>query len=171
MARQPHNPSQATLLWEGFLLCTIANIDKTADIFRLVDQGKFYFLSRPRRFGKSLLLSTLKEMFLGNRELFRGLWIEDKVDWARTSPVIHLSFGKSDFRQMPLTEAIAKRLHEAAASFGLALQSRDVSNLFEELIRGVYQRQGQVAILIDEYDKPITDFLGRDELPTALENR
>jgi hypothetical protein len=146
-------------------------IDKTADIFRLVDQGKFYFLSRPRRFGKSLLLSTLKEMFLGNRELFRGLWIEDKVDWARTSPVIHLSFGKSDFRQMPLTEAIAKRLHEAAASFGLALQSRDVSNLFEELIRGVYQRQGQVAILIDEYDKPITDFLGRDELPTALENR
>jgi phosphoserine phosphatase len=146
-------------------------IDKTPHIFRLIDQGKYYFLSRPRRFGKSLMLSTMKEIFQGNQSLFKGLWIEDKIDWQRKSPVIHLSFGKSDFKQMPLQEAITKRLKEEAAEFGLELKSQDISNQFEELIKGIHQQQGQVAILIDEYDKPIIDFLGQDELPTALENR
>ncbi|MDW8205600.1 MAG: AAA family ATPase, partial [Cytophagales bacterium] len=146
-------------------------IDKTQHIYQLITQGAYYFLSRPRRFGKSLLLSTMKEVFLGNQALFKGLWIADKIDWQRKSPVIHLSFGKSDFKQLPLQEAISKRLQQEAVDFGLVLKSQDISNRFEELIKGVYQQQGQVVILIDEYDKPIIDFLGEDELPIALQNR
>ncbi len=67
-------------------------VDKTKIIYDLVSSGTYYFLSRPRRFGKSLLVTTLKELFLGNRELFEGLWIEDKWGWE-PSPVIHISFN------------------------------------------------------------------------------
>jgi Predicted AAA-ATPase/PD-(D/E)XK nuclease superfamily len=146
-------------------------VDKTEQVHRLVTQGKYYFLSRPRRFGKSLLLSTLKEVFLGSRELFKGLWIEDKNDWGRTSPVIHLSFARLDTRDRSLTDSLGDLLVKTAAGFGLSLQAPTVKEKYAELIEKLYQQHGPVAMLIDEYDKPITDFLGQDELPTALANR
>ncbi|WP_250632533.1 ATP-binding protein [Rhodoflexus caldus] len=146
-------------------------IDKTPHIFRLIDQGKYYFLSRPRRFGKSLLLSTMKEIFLGNQQLFKGLWIEDKIDWQRKSPVIHLSFAQVDTRDRSLTDSLSDQLVKIAANFGLTLQAPTLKEKHAELIEKIYKKEGQVAILIDEYDKPIIDFLGQDELPIALENR
>ena len=74
-------------------------VDKTAYIWRLLDEGKYYFLSRPRRFGKSLLLDTLKELFEGNEPLFRGLHIHDRWDWSRRHPVLRLSFGSGHFQE------------------------------------------------------------------------
>jgi len=68
-------------------------VDKTPFAHRLIEEGKYYFLSRPRRFGKSLFLDTLKELFEGNRKYFKGLYIEDKWDWTTPHPVIHISFG------------------------------------------------------------------------------
>ena len=78
----------ASLIGDGNLY-----VDKTAHIFRLIQSGTYIFLSRPRRFGKSLLVSTLKEIFEGNRAVFRGLWIEDKITWERY-PVIHVDFNQ-----------------------------------------------------------------------------
>ena len=78
-------------------------VDKTELIFRLIDSGKYYFLSRPRRFGKSLLISTLRELFLGNKDLFEGLWIKDRYEFV-PHPVIHIAFTTDQ------PEALAKRM-------------------------------------------------------------
>jgi len=75
-------------------------IDKTEAIHRLIISGKYYFLSRPRRFGKSLTLSTLNAIFSGKRELFKGLWIENQRDWSDIHPVIHLSFSSIGYREI-----------------------------------------------------------------------
>ncbi|MCU0451524.1 MAG: AAA family ATPase, partial [Bernardetiaceae bacterium] len=93
------------------------------------------------------------------------------MDWARTSPVIHLSFARLDTRERTLTASLSDELIRIGQGFGIRLQAPTLKEKHTELIEKLCQRQGQVAILIDEYDKPITDFLGRDELPTALENR
>ncbi|MDR2399309.1 MAG: AAA family ATPase, partial [Endomicrobium sp.] len=69
-------------------------VDKTEHIYKLINSGRVYFLSRPRRFGKSLLISTFKELFKGNKKIFEGLYIYDKWDWTRTNPVIHLDFAE-----------------------------------------------------------------------------
>ncbi len=68
-------------------------VDKTPFVKKLVDEGKYFFLSRPRRFGKSLFLDTLRQAFLGKRELFKGLFLEDNWDWSQKYPVIYISFG------------------------------------------------------------------------------
>ncbi|NJO02847.1 MAG: ATP-binding protein, partial [Bacteroidia bacterium] len=143
-------------------------VDKTQHIERLL-RGKYYFLSRPRRFGKSLLLSTLRELFLGKKELFKGLWIEDKIDW-QPYPVIHLSFGKSDFKEIGVVQAITSRLEDVAQQYRVQLRGSDMANQFESLIEALAQ-EGQVVILIDEYDKPIIEYLGKEEIPQALKNR
>jgi hypothetical protein len=144
-------------------------IDKTADIFRLVDQGKFYFLSRPRRFGKSLLLSTLKEIFLGSRELFKGLWIEDKADWARTSPVIHLSFSQLTYQTDNLALRLKLELQRLADPFQITVGGDLPGEWLRSFVLQLYEKHGQVAVLIDEYDKPITDFL--EQPGRAVANR
>jgi hypothetical protein len=146
-------------------------IDKTEAIFNLVKGSKVHFLSRPRRFGKSLLVSTLKELFLGNKELFKGLFIEDKIEWE-TFPVIHLDFAKSDYKQLGLEKSIELRLEDQAKLYDISLETETISNQFEELIRKLYKKfDKRVVLLIDEYDKPIIDFLGKDEIHIAIENR
>ena len=89
-------------------------VDKTQDIYRLIQSGYYYFLSRPRRFGKSLLISTLQELFLGHKELFQGLWIEDKIEWVE-HPVVHISFNAIGYKDLGLDRAIEEliRLVEA----------------------------------------------------------
>ena len=143
-------------------------VDKTEHIYRLL-QGKYYFLSRPRRFGKSLLLSTLRDVFLGKQHLFEGLWIADKIDWQPYT-VIHLSFGKADFKGIGLEKAIEKRLRNIAEEHGIKLKEDFYANQFEELIKTL-AKKNQVVVLIDEYDKPIIEYLGKTELPKAQENR
>jgi hypothetical protein len=146
-------------------------IDKTEKIFDLVDGAGYYFLSRPRRFGKSLLVSTLKEIFSGNKELFNGLWIEDKIEWKKY-PIIHLDFSKSDYKSIGLEKSISERLKSSAASYQIELESSVISSQLQELVLKLRAKFNErVVILIDEYDKPIIDFLGKDEIHIAEENR
>ncbi len=135
-------------------------VDKTDFIHDLLSQGgQFYFLSRPRRFGKSLLISTLKTIFQGRKELFEGLYIYDKWDFE-AQPVIHLDFSKMGFRDIGLNQAIEKTLRQIGAESNIELDSNGNGLLFAELIQKLHEQTSkQVVILIDEYDKPITDIL------------
>ncbi|MDX2304197.1 MAG: AAA family ATPase [Microscillaceae bacterium] len=144
-------------------------VDKTQLIYQLITRGVYYFLSRPRRFGKSLLLSTLRDIFLGKKELFGGLWIEDKIEWEKHN-VIHFSFGKSNFREIGLEQAIQQHLEEIALEYNVQIAGKSIADLFENLIKALSQEK-QVVILIDEYDKPIIEYLGKDEIHQAIKNR
>jgi len=144
-------------------------IDKTQDIYRLIQSGYYYFLSRPRRFGKSLLISTLQEIFLGNKELFKGLWIEDKIDWVE-HPVVHISFNAIGYKDLGLERAIEERLGDIAGEYGLQLEKEGVAPKFAELLKKLNESTGKkVVLLIDEYDKPIVDYI--DDLETADQQR
>jgi hypothetical protein len=143
-------------------------VDKTRSIHTLIESGKYYFLSRPRRFGKSLLLSTIKEIFSGSKELFQGLWIGDNWNWDQQRPVIHLRFSQMAYKELGLSEAINRELDTVAKGFDVLLEADNVKEKFRELIRKVAAK-GKVVILIDEYDKPVIDYL--DDLPKAQENR
>lgn len=134
-------------------------VDKTQLIHSLVEKGVYYFLSRPRRFGKSLLISTMKELFLGKKELFTGTWIENNWDWSKTNPVIHFSFDKMSYQSLGLDGAIVHEIKKIAKEFKVRLVNKDVKAAFNELLEKVSQKHGQIVLLIDEYDKPIIDFL------------
>ena len=141
-------------------------VDKTEFIFKLLNQ-KYFFLSRPRRFGKSLLLNTIKEIFYGNKELFKGLWIYDKIDW-QIHPVIKISFSKIDYKTLGLNGAIDNALSGIANEYNIKFESTSYTLKFEELIKKL-SKKAKVVILIDEYDKPIIDYL--DDIDKAKENR
>jgi hypothetical protein len=146
-------------------------IDKTKYALQIADEGKYFFLSRPRRFGKSLFVSTLNYLFQGKKELFKGLYIEDKWNWEQTNPVIEISFGNIDHKELGLSVAIKTELRKIAKNYGFELESYTNGAMFRELIETIFATTGRkVVILIDEYDKPIIDFLGKD-LATALENQ
>lgn len=143
-------------------------VDKTQAIYRLLTSGDYYFLSRPRRFGKSLTLSTIESIFRGERELFQGLWIEEQWDWQQVHPVLHMSFSSVDYQGMGLTDAIKYALTAQAAAHGVALEAETIKTMFMELIRKLAV-DAKVVILIDEYDKPIIDYMKNRE--QALEHR
>jgi GTPase SAR1 family protein len=146
-------------------------VDKTMFIQKIAQKGDNYFLSRPRRFGKSLLLNTFKELFLGNEKLFQGLWIHDKWDWSNIHPVIHLSFDAMDYIGLGLDKAIADKIKYWASEYNIKLSTRTFKAQFEELLQKLNQEKGKVVLLIDEYDKPIIDFLEKAELPQAHKNQ
>jgi len=145
-------------------------VDKTRQIHRLVEEGKYYFLSRPRRFGKSLLLDTLACLFEGREALFRGLYIHDKWKWQRQHPVIRLSFGDGLLRtREELDLRIGELLRAEAERLDVTLQNTSIAGRFRELIEAVHERHGERAVvLIDEYDKPILDNLLAPERARAL---
>jgi hypothetical protein len=146
-------------------------VDKTAFVEKLVNQGKYYFLSRPRRFGKSLLLDTLKQAFLGNRDVFKGLYLEDRWDWKKTHPVIHISFASNQVvSSLALFETkITELLQNIAADHHVALSGELYSTQFSRLINDIQCRyQQNVVILIDEYDKPILDTVTDISLAAAI---
>ena len=145
-------------------------VDKTAMLLPLADLsiGKQFFLARPRRFGKSLLVSTLHCLFAGQRELFRGLAIEPKWDWSKAWPVIHLDMGTietetvAEFRQ-----AILALLRKEAERLGVAPCGDALPSIaFDALIRDVAatSKDGQCVVLIDEYDKPLLRHLSRPDV-------
>ncbi len=151
-------------------------VDKTRHIFRMVDRGKYYFLSRPRRFGKSLTVSTLKCLFQGRRELFEGLWIAENTDWEwQKHPVVIFDFNElSHDTLQDLKTALRENMSSTAKQYGVRLNSALLQGQFRELIVGLFQKTGQpVVILVDEYDKPIIDHLGRgaQALKVAIDNR
>ncbi len=135
-------------------------VDKTRHVANLVSAGKYYFLSRPRRFGKSLFLDTLKQAFLGRKDLFTGLYLEQNWDWNKSYPVIHFSFGGSSAYQSKerFLDVVNDTLECCAIQYEVILHQDDYGMRFNELIRKLHQITGQqVVILIDEYDKPILD--------------
>lgn len=149
-----------------------AYVDKTPLIHRLVTEGKYYFLSRPRRFGKSLLVSTLQDLFEGRKNLFKGLDIEDKWDWDTTHPVIKISFGGGTARNLEsMQRIVGSVLRSSQAHLGVECAHPEHGGVcFQELIEAVYKKTGQkVVILVDEYDKFIVDNL--DQLDVARQGR
>jgi hypothetical protein len=146
-------------------------VDKTRFVHQLATTGKYYFLSRPRRFGKSLLISTLKELYLGNKPVFEGLWIENNWDWSKTNPVLHFSFDDMGYKQIGLETSIVKELSRLAKQYKVRLSETTYKLQFKELLEKVSKKHGKVALLIDEYDKPIIDFLEKHETDQAKINR
>ncbi len=147
-------------------------VDKTQYIYDLCSPpNRPYFLSRPRRFGKSLTLDTINELFVGNRALFEGLWIADKWDWSQTYPVIRLSLDAIGHED-GLKEALLTALQEIATDFELDLVAKNPGAGFKELIKKITKKTGkQVVILIDEYDKPIVDYIDPYNLDMANKQR
>jgi hypothetical protein len=131
-------------------------VDKTMYLNDLVKGGS-YFLSRPRRFGKSLLLSTLKAAFTGRKDLFTGLWLENNFHFT-VLPVIRLDFSNINFTNKSLDEGIVDWLRINALEYDYDLKSSNARDAFRELIQEL-SKLGKVVVLIDEYDKPITDCL------------
>ena len=136
-------------------------VDKTAYIERLLHEGKHYFLSRPRRFGKSLFLDTLKELFEGSEELFAGLHIHAGHDWTVHHPVVRLSFGSGSFTEPEtLHEDVAFQLEDLEEAAGIAPRQAGAPPRLRRLLRALHRQTGQrVVVLVDEYDKPILDAL------------
>ncbi len=138
--------------FKGIIESGFLYIDKTQIIHRLITSGNYYFLSRPRRFGKSLLLSTIKEIFSGNKELFKGLWIHDQWNWGQTHPVIHLRLASINYQKAGLYAALNKEMDILAKEQAIVLEEQDLKDKFKELIVKT-AKKGKVVILIDEYDK------------------
>lgn len=148
-------------------------IDKTAIIQELIDRGKYYFLSRPRRFGKSLLLSTIKAYFEGKRELFAGLAIDNTETKWEAHPVLHLDLNAQKYEtKEKLDYVINQFLNSQEKSYGI--EGREDDNFgprFEGLIRTICEKTGKrVVILIDEYDKPMLQAIGNSELLEEYRN-
>lgn len=146
-------------------------VDKTLYVHKLVDKGGYYFLSRPRRFGKSLLISTLYYLFKGKRELFKGLYIEDKWTFEEY-PVIRMSFSSMSYEKGRLEQAIKDELLDIAKSYALSIEKETVKDVFDDVIKQLHQKfNKKVVILIDEYDKPIIDYLDANSIHQAQENK
>ncbi len=145
-------------------------VDKTRDIHKLVTSGKYYFLSRPRRFGKSLLVSTMKELFSGSKELFEGLWIEDQWDWDETNPILHIPFSSIGYKSLGLERALHEFLDDVSQEHDLGVEEEALEKKFSEVLKRLSAKHNRVVLLMDEYDKPIIDYLGR-EIEQAKANR
>ncbi|MEB3328423.1 MAG: ATP-binding protein [Candidatus Sericytochromatia bacterium] len=136
-------------------------VDKTPLALRLIEQGTHYFLSRPRRFGKSLLLDTMKELFEGDREPFKGLHAEAHWDWSVKHPVLRLSFGSGVLKKPEdLGATLHYQLTRLEEDHGVTPRFPDPGSRLRDLIQTLHDRTGRrVVVLIDEYDKPILDNL------------
>jgi hypothetical protein len=147
-------------------------VDKTQHIYNLCTEGKMYFLSRPRRFGKSVLLSTMAELFAGNKDLFTDLWIADKWDWTQKKPVIYISFLTVSYEEQGLKAGLKAYLLGLYKEHKIRpIKDDNIKTLFFELIKKLHDKRGKVVILIDEYDKAIIDYLEFHKMPQAKANQ
>lgn len=135
----------AKLRQDGYLY-----IDKTGSIHELIKSGSYYFLSRPRRFGKSLLLSTIKYLFLGKKELFEGLAIENQWDNWQSHPVLHFSFSTLGYQDLGLERALNQAIEIAAEKVGFQLTHEGLGPRFQQLIQHVGGGAQKLVLLIDE---------------------
>ncbi|MDR2346738.1 MAG: ATP-binding protein [Planctomycetaceae bacterium] len=138
-------------------------VDKTESIYRIASTWKVYFLSRPRRFGKSLTISTLDALFSGRKELFKGLYIYDKWDWNKHHPIIRIDWTLISHKTPEeLEQNLFIRLQIMAKNNDMTLLSRCAADCLGELIEELHRKTGEkVVILIDEYDVPILDVMGK----------
>ena len=148
-------------------------VDKTDLIYNIVETGGYYFLSRPRRFGKSLLVSTLEAYFQGKKALFQGLAIENlEKDW-NAYPVLHLDLsGVTYTEENVLDEKMESTLQCWEKTYGIDNTFRVDSIRFSNIIDAAYEKTGKpVVVLIDEYDKPLLDTAGNERLREAFRSR
>ncbi len=145
-------------------------VDKTQFALRLVEHGKYFFLSRPRRFGKSLFLDMLAELFEGKKELFEGLYAGERWDWGKKYPVVRISFGGGVLKgRGELVERIREILKDQSDVHGVQCENRSVGGWLEELIKKTKEKAGQrVVVLVDEYDKPILDNIEDGEVAVEM---
>jgi hypothetical protein len=148
-------------------------VDKTDLARRLISDGKYYFLSRPRRFGKSLFLDTLKEIFEANQALFTGLAIHDRWDWSVRHPVIRFNFASGVLENVDdLARLLHQQLENHERQFDLPARYSDNRSRFDDLIFRLAQQSGQkVVVLVDEYDKPILDNIVDHATAEAMRDR
>lgn len=151
---------------EGYLY-----VDKTPQIHRLLTTGNYFFISRPRRFGKSLTLSTIKEIYSGNRALFEGLWIENQWNWEKIHPVVHIQFNEIGYNTNGLETALHQTLDREAERFEVTLPDTSYDQKFRFLLEKVAQKRGKVVLLVDEYDKPLIDYLEKEDIHLAFEHQ
>ena len=149
-----------------------AYVDKTALMYKMVSEGKYYFLSRPRRFGKSLLLSTLEAYFTGEQELFHGLSVEALEHEWRQYPILHLDLNTEKYdSKESLDNMLDDFLAKKEQVYGNAPTERSFGLRFQGLIQRVFEKTGrQVVVLVDEYDKPMLQAIGNDALQTEYRN-
>lgn len=148
-------------------------VDKTALMHKLVSEGKYYFLSRPRRFGKSLFLSTLKAFFDGQKDLFEGLAVSHlEQEWVQY-PILYLDLNSREYKDEASLEAeLNRHLEGWEKQYGDEYKNRAVEERFIHVINNVYEKTGlRVVILVDEYDKPMLQSIGNDALQTAYRNK
>ncbi|MGC8926503.1 MAG: AAA family ATPase, partial [Myxococcota bacterium] len=146
-------------------------VDKTEIIYRLINSGTYFFLSRPRRFGKSLLIDTIKCLFEGREELFKGLWIEGRWDFSKRYPVIKIDFGSGVFKEREeLRKGIFYILDENRRALGVEIGGHTLTNTYlnDLIVRAVEKYGERVVILIDEYDKPILDNIEDPEVAREM---
>ena len=151
----------ANIINEGFLY-----VDKTALVYKLANDSKYYFLSRPRRFGKSLLVTTLEAYFQGRKELFEGLAISKlETEWKQY-PVLHIDLNAERYSDtQALISIMDRHLHFFESVYGQNPIEKTLADRFIGIIRRAYEQTGkQVVILVDEYDKPLLEAIGNDEL-------
>lgn len=132
----------------------------------MMDSGKYFFFSRPRRFGKSLLLDTLHEIFEGNKALFKGLWIENKIEW-KPYPVVKIDFGKILSQDGDLIDALMNEILRNAQRLDVTVSNMlSPSIAFGDLLNNICEKYGKnsIVLLIDEYDKALVDFIDKVEL-------
>ncbi|MDD2203947.1 MAG: AAA family ATPase, partial [Bacteroidales bacterium] len=143
-------------------------VDKTALVYRLANAGGYYFLSRPRRFGKSLLISTLDAYFSGMKDLFKGLAIETLETKWTVYPVLYLDLntGKYDQKEK-LDEVLDNYLTYWESLYGTSSSEYSLEIRFKEIIKRAYEKTGQqVVVLVDEYDKPLLQTITDEQLQT-----
>ena len=141
-------------------------VDKTALMHRLVSTGSYYFLSRPRRFGKSLLISTLKAYFLGKKDLFKGLAVEQLEQKWTVHPVLHLDLNTAKYKEPgKLDMVLNNALSQWEEIYGARPNEADFGMRFEGIIQRAYEKTGElVVVLVDEYDKPLLETIGNEAL-------
>jgi len=144
-------------------------IDKTEYVYKMTANPGAYFLSRPRRFGKSITVALLHELYSGSKELFKGLWIEDKWDWSRKHPVIRISFTSIGFVESGLALAMNDMLDRLYREHDVPAFEGNTSSKFANLIQTL-SKINKVVVLVDEYDAPIVHYLGKD-MEKAYANR
>ena len=143
-------------------------VDKTMWAYKLITEPAYYFLSRPRRFGKSLFVNILFEIYSGNKTLFEGTFIYDKIEWEEY-PILQISFEKVTADAGDFETYLIKKLTECAEKYEITIPKNRIKDSAEALIVGLYKKYNKgVVILIDEYDKPLLDFINT---PTENDNR
>jgi len=144
-------------------------VDKTPQMWKMISEGKYYFLSRPRRFGKSLMVSTLEAFFSGKREWFKGLYA-DTVEWDwQQYPILHIDLNVQKYEaKEDLYKVLNRHLEQWEQAYDSPYGERDVEERFLQVVRLAYEKTGrQVVILIDEYDKPLLQAIGNEPLQSA----